>query len=199
MAPELTIDQLAAEAAATLATTGVSPRNGQVASQPDRRMLRYYASLGLLDRPVEVRGRTGLYGRRHLLQVVAIKRLQSSLADIQRRLAGADDDDLAALAGAGRAGEPGVTATAVARPAAVRTAEPVGRTAFWRAPPSAPPAPGPRPVGAVDLGLGVTLVLPAAAPLDDHALAALAAAAAPLLAHLIDNGLARQAENGAQP
>lgn len=43
---------------------------------PDRRLARYYASIGLFDKPVEIRGRTGLYGMRHLLQLVTVKKLQ---------------------------------------------------------------------------------------------------------------------------
>jgi hypothetical protein len=46
-------------------------------------------------------GRTGFYSRRHLLQLVGIKRLQAqgqSLAAIQARLVNASDDDLAQLA-----------------------------------------------------------------------------------------------------
>ena len=233
MPPELTIDQLAEAAASALAARGVWPRNGQVASQPDRRMLRYYAGLGLLDRPVEVRGRTAVYGHRHLLQVVAVKRLQSggwSLADIQRRLAGADDADLAALADAGWTDEAAGTPPSPARPpgplpartGAVKAPAPTEQAGFWRtapAPPGAPARPAPptgadtaaadahaarsahglRPRGAVELGHGVTLVLPNARPIHDRDLAALAAAAAPLLAHLITSGLAHRAENGAQP
>jgi hypothetical protein len=48
-----------------------------------------------------MRGRTALYGPRHLLQLVAVKRLQASgrrIADIQAELAGAPDDVLTAIA-----------------------------------------------------------------------------------------------------
>ena len=44
-----------------------------------------------------MRGRTAYYGRRHLLQIVAVKRLQArgmSLVDIQKNLAGADNSSL---------------------------------------------------------------------------------------------------------
>ena len=69
---------------------------------PDRRTIRYYTTLGLIDRPAEMRGRTALYGRRHLLQFVAIKKLQArgrSLAEIQQALAGQTDKELARIAG----------------------------------------------------------------------------------------------------
>src|SRR5947209_8713778 len=101
MAEQYRIDELAERAAGALAATGTVPPSARVTALPDRRMLRYYTTLGLLDRPVEVRGRVAYYGRRHLLQIVAIKRLQAagvSLAEIQRRLSGASTSDLEAIA-----------------------------------------------------------------------------------------------------
>jgi DNA-binding transcriptional MerR regulator len=67
----------------------------------DERVVRYYASLGLVDRPLRREGREAIYGRRHLQQILAVKRLQAeglSLAQVQRRLAGATGEDLQALA-----------------------------------------------------------------------------------------------------
>jgi DNA-binding transcriptional MerR regulator len=66
--------------------------SGRITAVPDIRTLRYYTTLGLLSPPEETRGRTALYGRRHLAEAVAIKRLQSSgesLQSIQQRLLGA--------------------------------------------------------------------------------------------------------------
>lgn len=93
------IDELAARAAAALDGTETPTASGRVTPVPDRRMLRYYTTLGLLDRP-EVRGRVAYYGRRHLLQVVAIKRLQAqgaTLAQVQEALAGAPTSALERL------------------------------------------------------------------------------------------------------
>ncbi len=67
-----------------------------------RGTIRYYTTLGLIDRALEMRGRTALYGPRHLLQLVAIKKLQAkgqALAEVQRTLAGQTDDALRALGG----------------------------------------------------------------------------------------------------
>src|SRR5207244_1724793 len=75
--------------------------SGRVREVPDRRTVRYYTTLGLIDRPAEVRGRTALYSTRHLLQLVAIKRLQARglpLAEIQSRLVGQTDAALRELA-----------------------------------------------------------------------------------------------------
>ncbi|MFD0522755.1 MerR family transcriptional regulator [Paractinoplanes durhamensis] len=60
--------------------------NGRVRDVPDRRAIRWYSTIGLVDRPLGMRGRTALYGPRHLQQLVAIKRWQAegrSLAEIQ--------------------------------------------------------------------------------------------------------------------
>ena len=71
--------------------------SGRIRDVPDERTVRYYTTLGILDRPLEMRGRTAYYGRRHLLQLVAIKRLQAqgmSLVEIQQRFVGVDDKTL---------------------------------------------------------------------------------------------------------
>ena len=70
--------------------------------QPDTRLVRYYSTLGLLDRPAELRGRTAYYRDRHLLQLLAIKTLQArglSLHTVQTELAGLPDTALAGLIG----------------------------------------------------------------------------------------------------
>ncbi len=71
--------------------------SGRVRDVPDARTVRYYTTIGVLDRPLEMRGRTAYYGRHHLLQIVAVKRLQArgmSLVDIQKNIAGADNSSL---------------------------------------------------------------------------------------------------------
>jgi DNA-binding transcriptional MerR regulator len=89
------IDELAQVVEAALDTADYGGQeSGRVRSVPDARTIRYYTTLGLLDKPAEMRGRTAYYGRRHVLQLVAIKRLQSQgrpLTDVQQVLAGADD------------------------------------------------------------------------------------------------------------
>lgn len=93
-----TMVELVARVAAALdgATYAGAP-NGRVRDVPDARAIRWYATIGLVDRPVAMRGRTALYGPRHLLQLVAVKRRQAqglSIAEIQAELAGAPDDVL---------------------------------------------------------------------------------------------------------
>lgn len=72
-----TLSELVTEAAARIAALP-APKNGQVRAVPDERTVRYYGTLGLLDRPSGARGRTALYGPKHLAQIVAIKRLQAA-------------------------------------------------------------------------------------------------------------------------
>lgn len=68
----------------------------RVSAAPDARTIRYYTTLGLLERPL-VQGRQARYGTHHLLQLLAVKALQSqglALGDIQARLYGRDDTEL---------------------------------------------------------------------------------------------------------
>ena len=141
------------------------PKNGQVRAVPDERTIRYYATLGLLDRPLAMRGRTALYGPRHVAQVVAIKRLQSagrSLAEIQELWPSLDDGSLERMTG-------------IAIPAQPRSA----RAEFWKA-----RAPQLR----IELAPGVALVLASPPHLDASDLRAIRAAAEPLVAELAKRG-----------
>src|SRR5687768_7317911 len=97
------VDLLAVWVAEALNSSGYGGQDSQrVREVPDVRTIRYYTTLGMLDKPSEMRGRTAYYGRKHLLQIVAIKRLQSQgqpLANIQQKLLGADETTLKSLAG----------------------------------------------------------------------------------------------------
>jgi DNA-binding transcriptional MerR regulator len=185
-----TLDELCAEAALALAVDYAGAPSGRVRDLPDRRTVRYYTTLGLVDRPAALRGRTALYGRRHLLQLVAIKRLQTAgltLVEIQGRLLGRTDQELEALA---RLPEetPGTATLA---------SDPPRDHAFWKQEPAPPPAEeemvprspsvdadAVRPLLAIPLVDGVTLLLHARRPVDDHDVEALRTAAGPLLALL---------------
>lgn len=167
-----TIDELAQLVGEALAVDYAGQTNGRVRDVPDRRTIRWYTTIGLLDRPAAMRGRTALYGKRHLLQLVAVKRLQAqgrTIAEVQHALLGADDATLDDLA---------------------RVPEP-GERRFWAARPAAPkPARGAEIVPSIRLADGVTLVLEGARPLNDADLTAIAEAATALLDVLHDRGLA---------
>jgi hypothetical protein len=189
--------ELAERVAQALTADGVRAPNGRIREVPDARAIRWYATIGLVDRPHVGHRRVGRYTARHLLQVVAVKRRQAegrSLAEIQAELAGATDDALRTVAQVPDA----LLATAPPdRPAAARPR-------FWATRPApaaalaaadrdlpAPRRPGPGPVPAVSylipLPGGATLSVPAAPAAAD--VAAIHAAAAPLLDLLADRGL----------
>jgi len=96
----LTLPEFAEAAARAVEASGAAPDNRQAKAVPAARMIRYYTARGLLPRP-GTRGRALVYGRRHLLQLVAIKRLQGQgmgLDEIGERLLGISDSDLEGLA-----------------------------------------------------------------------------------------------------
>src|SRR5437660_12778010 len=95
-----TIDELGSRVALALSVGYEGQSSGRVRDVPDRRTIRYYTTLGLIDRPAAMRGRTAYYGRRHLLQLVAIKRLQArglTLAELQQRRVGVSNAALEEL------------------------------------------------------------------------------------------------------
>lgn len=96
-ATSYTIDELSERVAQLLEERGLNTQqDNRVSSAPDRRTIRYYTSLGLLDRP-SIEGRQARYGERHVLQILAIKALQSvslPLSEIQSLLFGSTDEEL---------------------------------------------------------------------------------------------------------
>lgn len=96
------IGELSELAARAFDGMAIGQHSARVREIPDIRTIRYYTMLGLLDRPVAMKARTALYGPRHLLQLLAIKRLQAqgrSLVEVQTDLTGADDTTLRKCAG----------------------------------------------------------------------------------------------------
>lgn len=184
-----TLSELAEAVSRALEEAGDYPGapNERVRERPDVRTIRYYGTLGLMDKPARMRGRTALYGRRHLLQLVAIKRLQAegrSLAEIQARLAGQPDTVLETIARvpAGLRGSehesPQPRSQSRPRPEGVR------RT-FWKARPaqanSVSDRSRPHPLTAVCLASGVTLLIESGRSLESGDLDVLADAARPLV------------------
>mgnify|MGYP001319078160 CR=1 FL=1 len=92
------IDELSERVAHLLQERGLknSQQDNRVSAAPDRRTIRYYTSLGLLDRPT-IKGRQARYSERHVLQILAIKALQSvslPLSEIQSLLFGSSEEEL---------------------------------------------------------------------------------------------------------
>ena len=207
--PRWTLDELAERVDTALAVDYSGPPSGRVRAVPDRRAIRWYTTIGLVDRPVAHRGRTALYGPRHLLQLVAVKRLQARglpLVAIQQELAGATDSQLARVARLPEGVAPG--------PAVPSGRGRAWRAGFWRERPAAftvaadpatltgPTLPaaltGPTPATAtlrgVRLGDGATLLLEPGRELGAEDVRAVLEAAGPLLAALRERGLGPGAE-----
>jgi DNA-binding transcriptional MerR regulator len=189
--PLWTLDELSTQVVQALAVDYPGQASGRVRDMPDIRTIRYYTTRGLIDRPAQMRGRTALYGRRHLLQLVAIKRLQAkglSLAEIQARVTGQTDAVLRKLARVPIERRQAEESGDAVHPRAEQETEDRRSGSFW----SASPAPAPEtvqtngsrpvfPLAGVMLDEGTTLLLEAARPLDEEDVEALRSAAAPLL------------------
>jgi len=190
-----TLDELVERVREALAAEYPGAPNGRVRDVPDRRAIRWYTTIGLVDRPLGMRGRTALYGPRHLQQLVAIKRWQAqgrSLSQIQADFVFLTPRDLTE---ASRVPERLLTDDA---PETVPDV--VHRPRFWADRPAmqtdGPAADRPAaqtrevdtaPVHGVTLGGGAILLLPR--PVTDTDRAEIAAAAAPLMSLLESRGL----------
>lgn len=206
--PLWTLAELSAQVDAALAVDYAGQVNGRVREVPDIRTIRYYTTLGLIDRPAQMRGRTALYSERHLLQLVAIKRLQAkglSLTEIQQRLLGQTNTALRRLAQL-----PAHRSQAERAETAEDGAEDRRRAPFW----GASPTPVPEretteqtsavqktteqvvlPLIGVPLDEGVTLLFGLDRSLRLQEVEALRSAAAPLL-KIIKTLQARTASDG---
>jgi DNA-binding transcriptional MerR regulator len=214
-----TLDELAERVGAALSVGYDGQLSGRVRNVPDQRAIRYYTTLGLMDRAAARRGSVALYGRRHLLQLVAIKKLQARglpLARIQAELAGATDEQLERVARLPRLEAPAGSGASVASASAAYSAR-SRAGGFWKrgpdvdvpmaastsglidvepgrlAPGSAPAETGGRPgvatLQGVRLADGVTLLLDRVRSLRDDEVRAIQVAAERLLEALRARGL----------
>lgn len=208
--PSWTLAELTREVALRIGSLP-APRNGQVRAVPDERTIRYYGSIGLMDRPLAMRGRTALYGKKHLAQVVAIKRLQHtgrSLADIQELWPTVDNALLSRVSGVVLPTEPGPPKPARAffwkkppEPSVVREVEPspssdeVDEVAMAAMLASAAQPAAPATTRGVQLAielapnLSLTLSITDGVSISPADVRAIRAAAAPLIAELAQRGL----------
>lgn len=148
------------------------------------RMIRYYTTQGLVDKPT-MKGGQAFYEKRHLLQILAIKRLQAggdSLQTIRDRIAGLSNRRLATLAKL-----PNPERLARAREDLDRH-----RRNFWAAPAAQADVPCFSGVLAgVELGPGMTFAFRATRHLNSEDVDEIDAAAQPLLQLLRDRRLLR--------
>lgn len=177
-ATQWTLDELVQLAEQALSVDYDGPPTARVRDRPDRRLVRWYITRGLVDRPA-ANGRNARYGRRHLLQLVAIKRMQAqgrSLAEIQAALTGSTDSVLERIARLDVI-QPSVQVevdTAAAPPPA---APQPASARFWIDRPAPietgarplPPAETTWPLQAIELSPGITLLVDPARTADADA------------------------------
>lgn len=202
-----TLDELTARVALALSVDYDGQASGRVSDVPNARIVRYYTTLGLVDRPIAYDGRVALYTTRHLLQIVAIKRLQqvgTSLSDIQKGFLTLDEKALEDLAAA--PAEATSVAPAMPRNRPAPRDQVVEDKKFWNAAPAEavidtvvtsrsakskheekPPLEG--TLTGVSISGEAVLLAAFTRELDPTDLAAIRAAAAPLLEELERRGL----------
>ncbi len=196
-----TLDELSAQVAIQLANDGPKQVSGRVNLIPDQRTIRYYTTKGILAPPLSFRGRTALYGEKHLHQLLAIKRLQArgfSLVDIQQRLLGASDSQTAELAG--------LSATSTVADSPVQSLPDVPLSedeSFWKTAPTTVALTEPSSTGVehrttIKLAPGVELHVDGVVNLDEYDAAALRGAAAPLLKLLTKQYMPRSSSSSSQ-
>jgi DNA-binding transcriptional MerR regulator len=82
---EWTMEELLARVRGAIPrVVGVDQPRYKVTDVPDARTVRYYISLGLVDQPCGRRGTFALYGYRHLLQILCVKKLQADYLPIRK-------------------------------------------------------------------------------------------------------------------
>lgn len=75
---------LAVEAAKILSGSGLAQARGTVTEVPDERTVRYYLTEGLLSPADEKQGTASVFGYRHLLQLLVVKKLQAEHLPIRK-------------------------------------------------------------------------------------------------------------------
>ena len=101
------VAELTDEAAKILAEIGPAQARGTVSEVPDERTVRYYLSEGLLSPAEEKQGTASVFGYRHLLQLLVVKKLQSEhlpIRKIKELVDGRAERDLERLLGVNEGG-----------------------------------------------------------------------------------------------
>ena len=75
---------LAVEAAKILSGSGLAQGRGTVTEVPDERTVRYYLTEGLIPPAEEKQGTASVFGYRHLLQLLVVKKLQAEHLPIRK-------------------------------------------------------------------------------------------------------------------
>lgn len=75
---------LAGEAAKILSESGLAQERGTVTEVPDERTVRYYLTEGLVSPAEDKQGTASVFGYRHLLQLLVVKKLQAEHLPIRK-------------------------------------------------------------------------------------------------------------------
>lgn len=78
------VAELAGEAARILTESGLAQERGTVTEVPDERTIRYYLTEGLISPAEDKQGTASVFGYRHLLQLLVVKKLQSQHLPIRK-------------------------------------------------------------------------------------------------------------------
>lgn len=78
------VAELASEAAKILAESGLAQERGTVSEVPDERTIRYYLAENLVSPAEEKQGTASVFGYKHLLQLLVVKKLQSEHLPIRK-------------------------------------------------------------------------------------------------------------------
>jgi DNA-binding transcriptional MerR regulator len=138
---------LAVEAAKILSGSGLAQGRGTVTDVPDERTVRYYLTEGLLSPAEEKQGTASVFGYRHLLQLLVVKKLQAEhlpIRKIRDLVDGRTERELERLLGA----EGGASARKnealsyleqlLTKPSAPQSAQPPAARSVTMSPPPAP-------------------------------------------------------------
>lgn len=85
-----------------LSELGIEQHRGTVSLVPDERTIRYYVSEGLIQSADEKQGTASVFSYKHLLQLVAVKKLQAEhlpIRKIRELVSGKDEQQLENLLG----------------------------------------------------------------------------------------------------
>jgi DNA-binding transcriptional MerR regulator len=94
--------ELADEAAKILSESGLAQERGTVSELPDGRTIRYYLTESLIPPAEERQGTASVFGYRHLLQLLVVKKLQSEhlpIRKIRELVSGRSERELERLLG----------------------------------------------------------------------------------------------------
>lgn len=96
------VSELAEHVRRILAESGPTQERGTVSEVPDERTIRYYLSEGLISPAEEKQGTASVYGYLHMLQLLAIKKLQAEhlpIRKIRELVSGRSERELERLVG----------------------------------------------------------------------------------------------------